>query len=229
MHESVDAGADLIELGMPFSDPMADGAVIQQACDAALANGVGLRDVLSMAGRFRERDQNTPVVLMGYLNPIEQFGFNEFVKSACGNGVDGLLIVDLPPEEKVNDHELDRIRLVSPTTSSDRMAKIVKSATGFVYYVALKGVTGAANLDPDILLERIKLLRRHTSLPVAVGFGISGPDDAARVAKSADAVVVGSALVRKIQQAGSLESAQSAVRECLQPLRTALDEAQAVY
>lgn len=229
MHALVEAGADAIELGMPFSDPMADGPVIQQACARALAAGVDLDRVLAMVAAFRADDPDTPVILMGYLNPLEQAGFDPFADRAAAAGVDGLLLVDLPPEESAGeagttaDGRLALIRLVSPTTPTDRMTTIVSSAAGFVYYVALKGVTGASNLDADAVESRLAPLRRTTELPVCVGFGISGPADAARVAAFADGVVVGSALVRELMMQTDRSRAVAGARRVLTPLREALD------
>lgn len=204
MHAMVAAGADIIELGVPFSDPMADGPVIQQACERALAHGVSLHDVLEMVATFREKDDKTPVVLMGYLNPIEVMGYVPFAQAACDAGVDGVLTVDLPPEEGVEvveifkEAELDPIFLLSPTTTAERIGKVCASASGFVYYVSLKGVTGAANLDVEAVAAKLDEIRGLTDLPVGVGFGIRDAETAAQVAGVADAVVVGSAVVNRI-------------------------------
>jgi tryptophan synthase alpha chain len=204
MHGLVEAGADLIELGVPFSDPMADGTIIQQASERALQSDTTLQVVLEMVKIFRTKDQDTPVVLMGYLNPVEAVGYAAFAAQAAKAGVDGVLTVDAPPEESdelteaLREHGLDPIFLLAPTSRSERIRLIVKSARGFIYYVALRGVTGAANLDMQEVENRLNDIRTLTDLPVGVGFGISGPDAAARVARFADAVVVGSALVRRI-------------------------------
>jgi tryptophan synthase alpha chain len=201
MHAMADAGADIIELGVPFSDPMADGPVIQRASERALCHHVSLHGVLDIVARFRERDRDTPVVLMGYLNPVEAMGYAEFAMAAARAGVDGVLTVDMPPEEgaeltaALERAGLDPIFLVAPTTTPARMDRICAAGRGFLYYVSLKGVTGAANLDIGSVRERIVELRRHTGLPVGVGFGIRDAASAARVAAIADAVVVGSALV----------------------------------
>lgn len=230
MHALVEAGADVIELGMPFSDPMADGPVIQKACERALSRGVGLDRVLGIVREFRERDSETPVLLMGYLNPIERLGTRDFVERASGAGVDGLLLVDLPPEEGaevsrlLDEHDLRLVRLVAPTTPEERMKRICETASGFVYYVSLKGVTGAANLDMDAVGAKVAELRRHTDLPVAVGFGVKDAGGAAAVARVADGVVIGSALVSRLAEAESLEAAREAAGTFLGPLRRALDE-----
>lgn len=230
MHALAGAGADLIELGMPFSDPMADGPVIQKACERALEHGVGLKGVLAIVEEFRRRDTETPVVLMGYLNPIERFGTDEFLKQAADAGVDGLLLVDLPPEEgeevsrRLAELDLRLVRLVAPTTPAARMKRICETASGFVYYVSLKGVTGAANLDMDTVTKRLDELRAHTDLPLAVGFGVKDAKGAAAVARVADAVVIGSALVSRLAEADNLDAARDAATIFLKPLRRALDE-----
>lgn len=230
MHALVDAGADIIELGMPFSDPMADGPVIQKACETALKNGTGLERVLSIVGEFRERDTETPLVLMGYLNPIERFGTEAFIRRAADAGVDGLLLVDLPPEEGgaigafLADAGMDLIRLVAPTTPDSRMQRICETASGFVYYVSLKGVTGAANLDMTTVTANLERLRARTDLPLAVGFGVKDAAGAAAVATVADAVVIGSALVSRLAAADDLDAARDDAIAFLKPLRRALDE-----
>ncbi len=205
MHALVDAGADIVELGVPFSDPMADGPVIQRASERALANGTNLSRVLEMVREFRQRNSDTPVVLMGYLNPFEIAGYERFAKAAAEAGVDGVLTVDLPPEEaeeflgalKAND--LDLIFLLAPTSDDARIEKICDTASGFVYYVSLKGVTGASNLDVASVAEKVNNIKRFTNLPVGVGFGISDGRAAAEVAAVSDAVVVGSVLVKTIE------------------------------
>lgn len=206
MHALVEAGADMIELGVPFSDPMADGPVIQAACERALKGHVRLRDVLAMVQEFRQQDATTPVVLMGYLNPIEVLGYEDFARLAAAAGVDGVLTVDLPPEEAggllrcLRAQGLDAIFLLAPTSSPERIRRIAESASGFIYYVSLRGVTGAGHLDVDEVERKLAAIRRATRLPIGVGFGISGPQAAARVAAFADAVVVGSALVRRMEE-----------------------------
>lgn len=204
MHALVECGADIIELGVPFSDPSADGPVIQRAVERALARGTRLRDVLDLVERFRAADTDTPVVLMGYLNPIECMGYRAFVDAAAGAGVDGVLVVDMPPEEShglmdiLAPSGLDAIFLVAPTTREERARNICRAASGYVYYVSLKGVTGASNLDVDDVAAHLERLRGYTDLPLGVGFGIKDPESAARIARVADGVVVGSALVDKI-------------------------------
>lgn len=205
MHAMVAAGADIIELGVPFSDPMADGPVIQAACERALAHHISLRQVLEMVSEFRERDSITPVVLMGYLNPVEAMGYQKFAQAARDAGVDGLLTVDLPPEEAgdlidaLRSAEIDPIFLLSPTSTGERIQKISRVASGFLYYVSFKGVTGANRLDVQGVAEKLKQIREETDLPVGVGFGIRDAASAASVAAFADAVVVGSALVKRIE------------------------------
>ncbi|HSP00334.1 MAG TPA: tryptophan synthase subunit alpha [Thioalkalivibrio sp.] len=230
MHDMVAAGADLIELGVPFSDPMADGPVIQQACERALRHHVSLRHVIAMVKRFRERDAETPVVLMGYLNPVEIMGYDAFAVAASEAGVDGLLTVDLPPEEShdlvqtLRAHDIDPIFLLAPTSHEARVKRICAAASGFVYYVSLKGVTGAATLDVDAVAEKLALIRANTDLPVGVGFGIRDAQTAARVAAVADAVVVGSALVSRIaEHQHDPELARREVSALLADMRAAMD------
>ena len=205
MHAMVEAGADVIELGVPFSDPMADGPVIQAACERALAHHVSLRQVLEMVRRFRQDDNDTPVVLMGYLNPVEIMGFEAFAEAAAEAGVDGALTVDMPPEEgdellqALNSHGIAPIFLLAPNTEGVRMERICRAARGFVYYVSLKGVTGAATLDVESVARKMEQIRQCTDLPIGVGFGIRDAQSAARIGAVADAVVVGSAIVRLIE------------------------------
>jgi tryptophan synthase alpha chain len=207
MHRLVEAGADIIELGVPFSDPMADGPVIQRASERALARGVKPADVFAMVAEFRRRDQDTPVILMGYLNLIEALGYERWVDAAADAGVDGEIVVDLPPEEagelksRMEERGLDLIFLVAPTTSPERIDIICRAARGFVYYVSLTGVTGAATLDGGSVQAHIDAIRSRTRLPVGVGFGIKDAASAAAIARFADAVIVGSALVDRIHQA----------------------------
>ncbi len=202
MHRLVEAGADIIELGVPFSDPMAEGPTIQRGHERALDKGVRLRDALAMVAEFRKLDTETPVLLMGYANPVVGMGFDRFADLASEAGLDALLTVDMPPEEvealnaELKRVQLDNIFLVAPTTPAARVEKITEVATGFVYYVSLKGVTGAGHLDVDSVAEHVATIRRFTTLPVAVGFGIKDAESAARVAQVADGVVVGSALVQ---------------------------------
>jgi tryptophan synthase alpha chain len=206
MHALVKNGADLIEVGFPFSDPSSDGPVIQRAIERSLAKKTRLKDVLSVVRQFRTVDQKTPVVLMGYLNPVECMGYQKFADAAVAAGVDGLLLVDMPPEES---HEaqgifrkagLETIYLVAPTSSEKRIEDICRQSSGFIYYVSLKGVTGASHLDIDSVTGNLARLRKHTDLPLGVGFGIRDADSAARIAKVADAVVVGSALINRIAE-----------------------------
>ena len=230
MHAAVAAGADLIELGVPFSDPMADGPVIQAACERALAHHTNLARVLEMVTRFRETDPATPIVLMGYLNPVEAMGYGRFAATAAQAGTDGVLTVDMPPEESaaleqaLAEQGLDPIFLIAPTSSHARITRICASARGFVYYVSLKGVTGAAHLDVDAVADKLREIRAVTELPVGVGFGIGDAAAAARVATLADAVVVGSALVRRV--GGHAGDPQGAAREAsalLADMRHAMD------
>lgn len=230
MHRLVAAGADIIEVGMPFSDPMADGPVIQSACDRALENGTGLAGVLEMVRTFRRTDNDTPVVLMGYLNPIEQIGYQAFARDAAAAGVDGVLTVDLPPEEgnefvaALGDHDLDPIWLVAPTTRAERINAICDQARGFVYYVSLKGVTGAGTLDIDDVGAHVDAIRRATQTPVGVGFGVRSGDDAARLGEVADAVVVGTAIVSRIaENVGDDAAIGEAVHSITESLRSGLD------
>lgn len=237
MHALVANGADIIELGFPFSDPSSDGPVIQRAVERALAGKTTLKGTLEVVRRFRETDQQTPVVLMGYLNPVEFMGYQVFTERAVAAGVDGVLIVDMPPEEAHDLHavlkasSLDSIFLVAPTTTEQRAEAICRESSGYVYYVSLKGVTGAAHLDIDSVVSNLERLRKHTALPLGVGFGISDADSAARIAAVADAVVVGSALVRRIaelQRGNSYTLAQ--LREqtrIIADMRAAMDAVQA--
>ncbi|MEQ5775969.1 tryptophan synthase subunit alpha [Thalassospira sp. NFXS8] len=201
-----DAGADIIELGMPFTDPMADGPAIQEASNRALAAGMHMRKTLSLVRGFRDQDHETPIILMGYYNPIYIYGVNEFLEDARNAGVDGLIVVDLPPEEDSElciptvEKGLSFIRLTTPTSDDKRLPKLVQNTSGFVYYVSVAGVTGAGSATNDQIIEAMARLRRHTDLPIAVGFGIKTPSQAAEVAREADAAVVGSAIVSKIAE-----------------------------
>ena len=205
MHGMVEAGADILELGVPFSDPMAEGPVIQHAMERALEHNVSLTDVMAMVTEFRKTDSNTPVLLMGYLNPVEVMGYANFAENAAKSGVDAVLLVDIPPEEatellkELKKHELDMIFLVSPTTSEERIELVAKHSGGFIYYVSLKGVTGAGNLDTDMVKQRVELIKKHSNMPVGVGFGIKDAESASQVAKVADAVVIGSAIVKLVE------------------------------
>jgi tryptophan synthase alpha chain len=228
MHAMVKSGADIIELGVPFSDPMADGPVIQRASERALVHKVGLRKVLALVKEFRLNDDNTPVVLMGYANPIEAMGIATFAASAKESGVDGVLTVDYPPEEceafiaELNKHDIDSIFLLSPTTEAKRIDLVVKQATGFLYYVSLKGVTGAANLDVEEVKARVANIRKQTNLPVGVGFGVKDAATAKSVAAFADAVVVGSRTVLTVEQS-SEETLVANISTLIEELRSAID------
>ena len=205
MHELVKSGADILELGVPFSDPMADGPVIQRASERALEHHVSLHDVLDMVREFRKDNDHTPIILMGYLNPVEVMGYQDFAKAASDAGADGVITVDVPPEEgadligALRDHQLDPIFLTAPTSTEKRLKLIADAASGFIYYVSVKGVTGAANIVVEQVAEKLEQIRKVTDLPLGVGFGIKDATMAANMAKIADAVVVGSALVSKIE------------------------------
>ncbi len=228
MHEMVASGADIIELGVPFSDPMADGPVIQRASERALEHKVGLRKVLELVEEFRRQDAHTPIVLMGYANPIEAMGVSTFANAAKKAGVDGVLTVDYPPEEcedfihALNQHDIDSIFLLSPTTEKQRVELIVRQATGFLYYVSLKGVTGAANLDVNEVKSRVAEIRQQTTLPIGVGFGVKDAATAKAVAAFADAVVVGSRTVLTIEQS-SEDTLIENISTLIEELRTAID------
>jgi tryptophan synthase alpha chain len=230
MHAMVEAGADLIELGVPFSDPMADGPVIQKANQRALVHNTSLHDVFDMVSEFRQKDSDTPVLFMGYLNPIEAMGYDNFVDAAEKSGVDGLLVVDMPPEEASEFNELlygrdvDPVYLLSPTTTPQRMEIISLEARGFVYYVSIRGVTGAADLDYDEIHRSVDEIRKHTSLPVGVGFGINSPERAVKIGEFADAVVIGSAIVSMIEEhGGDTDSVIVSISEFIRSVREALN------
>ena len=229
MHALVDAGADVIELGIPFSDPMADGPVIQRASERALAAGTRLEDVLNIVKSFRATNQTTPVVLMGYLNPIEIMGYENFAKKAQIVGVDGILIVDLPPEEMgefqplLQAHDIAPIFLVAPTTTSERIKIIAEKSAGYLYYVSIKGVTGSANLDVSAVADKVAEIRQHTNLPIGVGFGIKNAETAAKIAKVSDAVIVGSAIVQQIET-GNPEKLLETIPAFVRELRQAMDK-----
>jgi tryptophan synthase alpha chain len=228
MHAMAGAGADVIELGVPFSDPMADGPVIQQAGDRALARGVGLTQVLAMVRGFRKSDDRTPVVLMGYANPVERYGVERFVVDASAAGVDGVLVVDYPPEEcvdfaaKLKAHGIDPIFLLAPTSSEARIRRVAEIASGYVYYVSLKGVTGAGHVDAAEIARMVPRIKAHVKLPVFVGFGIRDAKTAQAVAAVADGVVIGSALVQRLESASRDEVAGRAA-EFVGAIRAALD------
>lgn len=230
MHALVKGGADVIELGVPFSDPMAEGPVIQHASERALTHNISLRDVLTMVTTFREQDSETPVILMGYLNPVEVMGYAEFAGAASRAGVDGVLTVDLPPEEaddfraELAINKLDPIFLLAPTSTEQRMQRVAAAASGFIYYVSLRGVTGASNMNTTEVHDKLKQIRKFTDLPLGVGFGIKDPETAAAVAGVADAVVVGSALVSRLAQVnGGPEAVAKEAEEFIASLRAAID------
>jgi tryptophan synthase alpha chain len=230
MHALVDAGADVLEIGVPFSDPMADGPVIQAACERALKHHVSLHNVLDMVKQFRAKDADTPVVLMGYLNPIEVMGYEDFAVSAKQAGVDGVLTVDLPPEEAhdlvmaMKNNGLDPIFLAAPTSSETRIRSMADSGGGFLYYVSFKGVTGANRLDVGSVRRKLEQIRAWTGLPVGVGFGIRDAESAAQIAEFADAVVVGSALVNRIAElADQPDSIPAQAPQVIRAMRQAMD------
>jgi len=229
LHRMVEAGVDVIELGLPFSDPMADGPVIALAAERALAGGTNTLDALSMVKQFREKDSATPVVLMGYLNPIEVIGYDRFVQIAHESGVDGVLLVDLPPEEATafNDvlkkHDMNQIFLLAPTSTDDRIQHVAQQASGFIYYVSLKGVTGAATLNVEEAAERIAKIKTKTNTPVGVGFGINDAASAKAMGAVADAVIVGSALVKPFATQPIEQAADQTINK-IKELRAALDE-----
>lgn len=231
------AGADVIELGVPFSDPMADGPVIQKAGERALARGVGLAEVLGYVRSFRQTDATTPVVLMGYANPIERYdqrhGEQAFARDAAAAGVDGVLVVDYPPEEcesfaaSLRAHGLDLIFLLAPTSTEDRMAEVGRIASGYVYYVSLKGVTGAGHLDTSAVAEMVPRIRRHVNVPVGVGFGIRDAETAKAVARVSDAVVIGTRIVQLLEEQPR-ERVAATGREFIAGIRAALDSLEGV-
>lgn len=229
MHEMVAGGANMIELGIPFSDPMADGPVIQASSERAVQKGVGLESVLDWVRSFRQKDKRTPVVLMGYLNPFERFGYHRLATETAAAGVDGLLLVDCPPEEmlelqtSLDEYGVYSIRLIAPTTSEQRLQSIVSDARGFVYYVSFKGTTGAGRLESDAIAKPLEQIRSHTDLPVAVGFGIKDADSAVSVARHADGVVIGSALVAQLADCGTLQEASDCAKAFVSAVRSALD------
>ncbi len=243
MHLLVKNGADILELGVPFSDPMADGPVIQKAVERALTHNVSLADVLSYVTKFREKDQLTPVILMGYLNPLEAMGIEVFAKKAKQAGVDGVLTVDMPPEETVGylpslqNAGLDRIFLVSPTTPDYRLNAVNEQGSGFIYYVSLKGVTGSKSLNVEEVKQHVRHLKSNTDLPVGIGFGIKNGEIAYQMAKLGDAIIVGSSLVSLIEKNATLgcdilgcemlgyEMIEQEISEKMQEFRSAIDKA----
>jgi tryptophan synthase alpha chain len=229
MHALVEGGADIVELGVPFSDPMADGPAIQRSSERALKHNVGLHDVIGYVAAFREKDKATPVVLMGYANPIEHMGLASFVASAKKAGVDGVLVVDYPPEEAealttiLSSVGIAPIFLLSPTTPDERIERVAQLAKGYLYYVSLRGVTGAANIDTAEVARMIAAIKKRTPVPVGVGFGIRDGETARRVAECADAVVIGSRIVQEIEAAPPGEAA-ARVRALLATFRAAMDK-----
>jgi tryptophan synthase alpha chain len=230
MHAMVKGGADVIELGVPFSDPMADGPAIQKSNEQALAQGVGMKDVLGYVKTFRLHDQVTPVVLMGYANPIERMGPELFFKTAADVGVDGVIVVDYPPEEAAvfaetaGRFKIAPIFLLAPTSGDDRIAQVAKLAKGYVYYVSLKGITGAANIDTVEVANKVAHIRRFISLPIGVGFGIRDGATAKAVGAVSDAVIIGSKMIQLLEE-GPLASAAVRVQTFMSEVRTALDQA----
>ncbi|CCE23172.1 tryptophan synthase subunit alpha [Methylotuvimicrobium alcaliphilum] len=231
MHAMVEAGVDIIELGVPFSDPMADGPVIQKASERALAHKMSLRKVLNIVAEFRRKDDQTPVVLMGYLNPIEAMGYEDFANAAQRVEIDGVLTVDLPPEEAdfcvslLNERGIDPVFLLAPNSNEERIRKMDAAGSGYIYYVSLKGVTGAGHLNTADVEERLKLIRANTRLPIGIGFGVKDAETAKTVAHLGDGVVVGSALISKIEaNLDNPEQACSEIVDLLKAMRAAMDE-----
>jgi tryptophan synthase alpha chain len=228
MHALVDSGADMIELGIPFSDPMADGPTIQRASERALAHHVGLSHVFNMVKTFREKDTQTPIILMGYANPIEAIGAETFVERAKVSDVDGIITVDYPPEEctqftkLLKEKNIDSIFLLSPTSELDRAKLIIEQASGFLYYVSLKGVTGAANIDIEQVKSKVSMIRELTDLPIGVGFGVKDAATAKEVAKISDAVVVGSRMIQEIENSNKDNLIQN-ISKLMKELREAVN------
>ena len=228
MHTLAEAGADVIELGVPFSDPMADGPTIQRSSERALKHGTSMKDVLGFVTEFRKTNVKTPVVLMGYANPIEAMGYDTFVAAARASGVDGVLVVDYPPEEAARlsellaQHKIDLIFLLAPTSAESRVREVARYARGYIYYVSLRGVTGATNLDLDEISHKIPQIRSHIKLPIGVGFGIRDGQTAKAVAKIADAVVIGSRLVQEMETS-SRDRVLDNISVLVKDIRGALD------
>jgi tryptophan synthase alpha chain len=228
LHGMVEAGSDILEIGVPFSDPMADGPAIQRSSERALKNGIGLADVLALVRQFRETDSKTPIVLMGYANPIEAMGVEKFVAAAKSAGVDGVIVVDYPPEECGPFAELcgmegiDCIFLLAPTSTDARIREVARAGTGYLYYVSLKGVTGVKTADVAEVAAQLPRLRAMSKLPIGVGFGIKDAESARAIAKLADAVIIGSRIVQEIEAAGA-EHAVARVKALLAPIRRAID------
>ena len=228
MQALVEAGSDILELGVPFSDPMADGPVIQRSGERALKHGVGLAHVLGMVSEFRRKDSETPIVLMGYANPIEAMGIERFAAAAKAAGIDGVIVVDYPPEECLDfcalmkRNGVDPIFLLAPTSTKKRIDEVARSGSGYLYYVSLRGVTGASNIDFSEISNKIPAIRAATRMPIGVGLGIRDAESARRIAVSADAVVIGSRIIQEIE-AGAPDQAVARVKAFLQPIRQALD------
>jgi tryptophan synthase alpha chain len=228
LRELPGAGADIIELGIPFTDPMADGPVIQAAGLRALQSGANMQQTLKMVQQFRKVNTATPIVLMGYANPLLQYGYDKFCADAARAGVDGLIIVDIPPEESAElenaakTNGLDFIRLLTPTTDETRIPTVVKNASGFLYYVSVAGITGAAKASPDSIRPHIEQIRKHTKLPIAIGFGIKTPEDAKAMSVIGDAIVVGSAIVQTIAENQDAKDIQALVAKHVSGLADAL-------
>jgi tryptophan synthase alpha chain len=228
MHALVAGGADVLELGVPFSDPMAEGPVIQRACERALKFGIGMKDVFNFVREFRKTDQKTPVVLMGYANPIERIGSSEFIRCAKDAGADGAIVVDYPPEEcvafaaEMRANDLDLIFLLAPTSTPDRVKQVARYGSGFSYYVSLKGVTGAGSIDTADVARRVAAIREHVKLPIGVGFGIRDAQTARAVASVADAVVIGSRIIQELENTPK-EQGPQAVQAFCAGIRAALD------
>jgi tryptophan synthase alpha chain len=228
LHGLVEAGSDILEIGVPFSDPMADGPAIQRSSERALRNGIGLSDVLNLVVSFRKKDSKTPIVLMGYANPIEAMGVEKFVDTAKAAGVDGVIVVDYPPEEcgpftdLCGKAGIDCIFLLAPTSTDARIREVARAGTGYLYYVSLRGVTGVKTADAADIASHLPRLRAASKLPIGVGFGIKDAASALAIAKSADAVIIGSRIVQEIESAGA-EHAAARVKALIQPIRQALD------
>ncbi|GAA0318166.1 tryptophan synthase subunit alpha [Psychrobacter aestuarii] len=233
LHDLVAHGADMIELGLPFSDPMADGPTVSLAGERALAAGTSTRDALDMVAKFREKDSSTPIIIMGYLNPVEIIGYDKFVARCTEAGVDGVLMVDLPPAEagdftqKLQDHDMNGIFLLSPTTLAKRRKQVLTHCSGYIYYVSLKGVTGSATLNTDDVATQVQAIKADTDLPVCVGFGIRDGESAKVVGQHADGVIVGSALVQNFANVGedaiAIANARANIMAKMDELRAALD------
>ena len=228
LHALVESGADILELGVPFSDPMADGPVIQRSSERALKHGMSLSGVLTLVKAFREKDRDTPLVLMGYANPIESIGTERFIAQAKSAGVDGLIVVDYPPEEcesfaaLAKTNGIDPIFLLAPTSTDKRIGEVARVGSGFIYYVSLRGVTGAGHLDVDEVLAQLPRIRAATRLPVGVGFGIRDAESARRISRGADAVVIASRLIQELESVPPAQAVERA-RAFVRPIRKAMD------